>query len=120
MQEHILSISVMTQYVPHIYGSNFNRKSFVLGATHIITKWSFFCSPYDNHSHYISGAHNARITETNLKNMEVSLGDSVNLICRSTGKPEPETFWYKVGIQMANQSRYKISKRPCNMFPFSR
>lgn len=74
-----------------------------------------FYSPYDKHSHYISDADKAKIIETNLRNMKVSLGDSVNLTCRSTGNPEPETLWYKVGTQMANHSMYKAFKHNCAM-----
>ena len=73
-----------------------------------------FCSRYDKHSHYISDAEDAKIVETNLRSMEVSLGDSVNLTCRSTGKPEPETFWYKVGTQTASHSMYKVFKHNCS------
>jgi hypothetical protein len=43
----------------------------------------------------------AKIIETNLKNVEVKLGESLNMTCRSTGKPDPNTLWYKVDIQMA-------------------
>jgi hypothetical protein len=75
-----------------------------------ILKVFLFCSPYDKHRHYISDADNAKIIETNLKDMEVSLGESLNLTCRSTGKPEPETLWYKVGTQIANHSMYKVFK----------
>jgi len=75
-----------------------------------------FCSPYNKHSHYISDADNAKIVETNLEDMEVSLFDSLNLTCRSTGNPEPETLWYKVGAQLANQSMYKVFKHNCNTF----
>jgi hypothetical protein len=28
------------------------------------------------------------------------------MTCRSTGKPDPYTLWYKVGIQMANLSKH--------------
>jgi hypothetical protein len=51
----------------------------------------------------------AKITETNLKNMEVKLGQSLNMICRSTGKPDPNTLWYKVDIQMAILSKHFLS-----------
>jgi len=78
-----------------------------------ILKVFLFCSPYDKHSHYISDAVEAKIIETNLKKVEVSLGDSVNLTCRSIGNPEPKTFWYKVGTQMANHSMYKVFKHNC-------
>jgi hypothetical protein len=81
-----------------------------------ILKVFLFCSPYDKHSHYISDADDAKIIESNLKNMEVSLGESLNLACRSNGKPEPETLWYKVGIQMANHSMYKVFKHNCATF----
>jgi hypothetical protein len=51
----------------------------------------------------------AKITETNLKNMEVKLGESLNMTCRSTGKPDPSILWYKVGIQMAILSKLFLS-----------
>jgi hypothetical protein len=51
----------------------------------------------------------AKIIETNLKNMEVKLGGSLNMICRSIGKPDPNTLWYKVGIQMAILSKHFLS-----------
>lgn len=51
----------------------------------------------------------AKIIETNLKTMEVKLGESLNMTCRSTGKPDPNTLWYKVGIQMAIPSKHFLS-----------
>lgn len=44
------------------------------------------------------------------------MGDTVNLTCRSTGKPEPVTLWYKVGTQTANHLMYKVFKHSCTMF----
>jgi hypothetical protein len=63
-------------------------------------------SLYDNHysSHYFSDAENAKIIETDLENTEVNLGDSLNMTCRSTGNPEPNTLWYKVGTQKVNET----------------
>ena len=58
----------------------------------------------------------AEIIETNLTNLEVPLGESVILTCRSIGNPQPKTFWYKVGTQMTNHSMYKLFKHNCTTF----
>jgi hypothetical protein len=41
----------------------------------------------------------ARITDTNLNislDLEVNLGETLKIFCKSEGKPEPETYWLKV------------------------
>lgn len=41
----------------------------------------------------------ARITETNLnvsQDLEVKLGETLTIVCRSQGNPEPKTHWLKV------------------------
>lgn len=62
--------------------------------------FAIFC---ENCSHCFSDSENAKIIETNLENMEVKLGDSLNITCRSAGMPEPITLWYKVGTQKINE-----------------
>jgi hypothetical protein len=81
-----------------------------------ILKVFLSCSPYDKYSHCISDPVMAEIIETNLRIMEVPLGESLTLTCRSIGNPVPKTFWYKVGTQMTNHSIYKLFKRNCTTF----
>lgn len=46
-----------------------------------------------------AGMEPARITDTNLnvsQDLEVKLGETLTMVCRSQGNPEPKTHWLKV------------------------
>jgi hypothetical protein len=64
------------------------------------------CSFYHNCNNYFPDAAMADIIETNLGHIIVKLGESLNMTCRSAGRPEPKTLWYKVNIQMPIPSKH--------------
>jgi hypothetical protein len=46
-----------------------------------------------------AGTEPVSVTDTNLNyamNLEAKLGESVVIFCKSQGKPEPKTDWFKV------------------------
>ncbi|XP_021926551.1 vascular endothelial growth factor receptor 1-like isoform X2 [Zootermopsis nevadensis] len=59
----------------------------------------------------VADSENAKIIETNLENMEVKLGDSLNITCRSAGMPEPITLWYKDGKLVINDKTVELTER---------
>jgi hypothetical protein len=56
-----------------------------------------------------SDAAMAEIIESNLGDMIVKLGESLNMTCRSAGRPEPNILWYKVQVKMPIPSNHFLS-----------
>ncbi|XP_033610234.1 obscurin isoform X1 [Cryptotermes secundus] len=76
--------------------------------------WNSLGEAYAEGNVTVSGMEPARITDTNLnvsQDLEVKLGETLTMVCRSQGNPEPKTHWLKDGNPVDSDSTMKLSHR---------